>query len=60
MMQALGHDRIDFVKLLLENGVSMKKFLTISRLEELYNTVSPFVLIIFYIKITIHDCVDNL
>jgi len=40
MMQALEHDRIDFVKLLLENGVSMKKFLSISRLEELYNTVS--------------------
>lgn len=39
MMQALEHDRIDFVKLLLENGVSMKKFLTIPRLEELYNTV---------------------
>lgn len=46
MMQALEHDRIDFVKLLLENGVSMKKFLTISRLEELYNTVS---LIIYFI-----------
>lgn len=39
MMQALEHDRIDFVKLLLENGVSMRKFLTIPRLEELYNTV---------------------
>lgn len=38
MMRALEHDRIDFVKLLLENGVSMKKFLTIPRLEELYNT----------------------
>lgn len=38
MMQALEHDRIDFVKLLLENGVSMTKFLTIPRLEELYNT----------------------
>lgn len=38
MMQALEHDRIDFVKLLLDNGVSMKKFLTIPRLEELYNT----------------------
>lgn len=38
MMLALEHDRIDFVKLLLENGVSMKKFLTIPRLEELYNT----------------------
>ncbi|CAG9564216.1 unnamed protein product [Danaus chrysippus] len=40
MMQALEHDRIDFVKLLLENGVSMRKFLTIPRLEELYNTKS--------------------
>lgn len=39
-MQALEHDRIDFVKLLLENGVHMKKFLSIPRLEELYNTVS--------------------
>lgn len=39
MMQALQHDRIDFVKLLLENGVSMRKFLSIPRLEELYNTV---------------------
>lgn len=38
MMQALEHDRCDFVKLLLENGVSMKKFLTIPRLENLYNT----------------------
>ncbi len=40
MMQALEHDRLDFVKLLLENGVSMRKFLTIPRLEELYNSVS--------------------
>ncbi|XP_071652036.1 transient receptor potential cation channel trpm isoform X2 [Temnothorax longispinosus] len=38
MMEALQHDRIDFVKLLLENGVSMRKFLSIPRLEELYNT----------------------
>uniref|UniRef100_A0A158Q738 LSDAT_euk domain-containing protein n=1 Tax=Elaeophora elaphi TaxID=1147741 RepID=A0A158Q738_9BILA len=37
MMEALALDRVDFVKLLLENGVSMKKFLTISRLEQLYN-----------------------
>ena len=33
-------DRVAFVKLLIENGVSMHKFLTIPRLEELYNTVS--------------------
>lgn len=38
MMKALEHDRCDFVKLLLENGVSMRKFLTIPRLENLYNT----------------------
>lgn len=40
MMEALINDRVDFVRLLLENGVSMNKFLTVSRLEELYNTVS--------------------
>jgi hypothetical protein len=39
MMEALVYDRVDFVRLLLENGVSMQKFLTIERLEELYNTV---------------------
>lgn len=38
MMRALENDRLDFVKLLLENGVSMKKFLTMPRLEDLYNT----------------------
>uniref|UniRef100_A0A1B0C4L8 Uncharacterized protein n=1 Tax=Glossina palpalis gambiensis TaxID=67801 RepID=A0A1B0C4L8_9MUSC len=38
MMQALELDRIDFVKLLLENSVSMKKFLTIPRLEDFYDT----------------------
>ncbi|XP_039270713.2 transient receptor potential cation channel subfamily M member 1-like isoform X2 [Styela clava] len=37
MMDALIQDRMDFVKLLMENGVSMHKFLTIPRLEELYN-----------------------
>uniref|UniRef100_S4R482 Transient receptor potential cation channel subfamily M member 7 n=1 Tax=Petromyzon marinus TaxID=7757 RepID=S4R482_PETMA len=40
MLDALVMDRVDFVKLLIENGVSMHKFLTITRLEELYNTVS--------------------
>ncbi|XP_062418003.1 transient receptor potential cation channel subfamily M member 7 [Pungitius pungitius] len=38
MLDALVMDRVDFVKLLIENGVSMHRFLTISRLEELYNT----------------------
>lgn len=49
-MQALEHDRIDFVKLLLENGVSMKKFLTIPKLEELYNTVSILKIIFITIR----------
>lgn len=40
MMDALVNDRIEFVKLLLEQGVIMNKFLTIQRLEELYNSVS--------------------
>lgn len=38
MMEALIHDRVDFVRLLLEQGINMQKFLTISRLDELYNT----------------------
>uniref|UniRef100_A0A8D0EAC1 non-specific serine/threonine protein kinase n=1 Tax=Salvator merianae TaxID=96440 RepID=A0A8D0EAC1_SALMN len=38
MLDALVMDRVGFVKLLIENGVSMHKFLTIPRLEELYNT----------------------
>lgn len=40
MMDALVLDRVDFVKLLIENGVNIHHFLTIPRLEELYNTVS--------------------
>uniref|UniRef100_A0A4W3IRE2 non-specific serine/threonine protein kinase n=1 Tax=Callorhinchus milii TaxID=7868 RepID=A0A4W3IRE2_CALMI len=36
MLDALLMDRVDFVKLLLENGVSIHHFLTISRLQELY------------------------
>lgn len=39
MLDALVLDRVDFVKLLIENGVSVHRFLTLSRLEELYNTV---------------------
>lgn len=39
MLNALLMDRVSFVKLLIENGVTMKHFLTVSRLEELYNMV---------------------
>uniref|UniRef100_A0A3Q3E2Q3 non-specific serine/threonine protein kinase n=1 Tax=Labrus bergylta TaxID=56723 RepID=A0A3Q3E2Q3_9LABR len=41
MLDALVMDRVDFVKLLIENGVSMHRFLTINRLEELYNMKQP-------------------
>lgn len=40
MFDALLLNRVEFVKLLLENGVSLKKFLTIERLEQLYNSVN--------------------
>ena len=40
MMDALGKNRVKFVNLLLENGVSMDKFLTTTRLLELYEAVS--------------------
>jgi hypothetical protein len=43
MMSALKTDKVEFCRLLLENGIYMQKFLTIHRLEELYNTVRlPF------------------
>ncbi|XP_062399848.1 transient receptor potential cation channel subfamily M member 6 [Sardina pilchardus] len=38
MLDALVLDRVSFVKLLIENGMTMTRFLTVSRLEELYNT----------------------
>ncbi|KAJ8782306.1 hypothetical protein J1605_010285 [Eschrichtius robustus] len=38
MLDALVMDRVDFVKLLIEYGMNLHRFLTISRLEELYNT----------------------
>ena len=38
MFEALDNDRVDFVRLLLEQGVNMNKFLTVNRLEALYNS----------------------
>jgi hypothetical protein len=40
MMDALVNDSVAFVELLLQRGVSMQKWLSIGRLEELYNAVS--------------------
>ena len=39
MFTALVQDRADFVQLFLDNGVSLKKFLTIHRLRDLYDDV---------------------
>lgn len=52
MMDALVNNRVEFVNLLLENGVSMSKFLTSTRLEELYKAVS----IRFNFKQEINTC----
>ncbi|KAK7933882.1 hypothetical protein WMY93_004778 [Mugilogobius chulae] len=38
MLDALVMDRVSFVKLLIDNGMTMSHFLTVDRLEELYNT----------------------
>ena len=40
MFEALDNDRVDFVRLLLVQGVNMNKFINVSRLEDLYNSVS--------------------
>lgn len=39
LLDALVMDRVTFVKLLIDNGMTMSRFLTVERLEELYNTV---------------------
>ncbi|XP_041855494.1 transient receptor potential cation channel subfamily M member 6 [Melanotaenia boesemani] len=38
MLDALVMDRVSFVKMLIDNGMTMNRFLTVDRLEELYNT----------------------
>ncbi|XP_076020867.1 transient receptor potential cation channel subfamily M member 6 [Genypterus blacodes] len=38
MLDALVMDRVSFVKLLIDNGMTMNHFLTVDRLEELYNS----------------------
>ncbi len=40
MTQALVEDKVDFVRLLLQNGIVMKEYLTVPRLRRLYNDVS--------------------
>ncbi|CAG5922165.1 unnamed protein product [Menidia menidia] len=38
MLDALVMDRVSFVKILIDNGMTMGRFLTMDRLEELYNS----------------------
>jgi len=38
MFEALVDNRVEYIKLLIENGVSIKNFLTFNRLQALYNT----------------------
>ncbi|KAM9391501.1 transient receptor potential cation channel subfamily M member 6 [Pholidichthys leucotaenia] len=38
MLDALVMDRVSFVKILIDNGMTMSRFLTVDCLEELYNT----------------------
>ena len=40
LTQALVENKVDFVKLLLQNGIIMREYLTVDRLEHLYNSVS--------------------
>ena len=37
MFEALVDNRVEYIKLLIENGVSIKNFLTFNRLQALYN-----------------------
>lgn len=41
MLDALQLGRVDFVRLFLANGVSMRDFLTVPRLRRLYNSADP-------------------
>lgn len=40
MFDAFAQDKIDFVKLYLDYGVNLRKFLTFKRLKDLYNYVT--------------------
>uniref|UniRef100_A0A8C7YRL9 non-specific serine/threonine protein kinase n=1 Tax=Oryzias sinensis TaxID=183150 RepID=A0A8C7YRL9_9TELE len=42
MLDALVLDRVSFVKMLIDNGMTMSHFLTVERLEDLYNTTQRF------------------
>lgn len=58
MLNALQLDRVDFVRLFLVNGVSMRDFLTVPRLRKLYNSVSLY--LFTKCSVTACDCHSNL
>ena len=43
MTLALKTNKVEFVEVLMENGVSMEKYLTVRRLESLYREVSMII-----------------
>lgn len=51
MLDALVMDRVSFVKLLIENGMTMNRFLTVSRLEQLYNIVIAIITCIKHLSL---------
>lgn len=54
MLDALVMDRVSFVKLLIDNGMTMSRFLTVDRLEELYNTVIITYLYLLLMFVVLH------
>uniref|UniRef100_A0A8C5DQT4 TRPM SLOG domain-containing protein n=1 Tax=Gouania willdenowi TaxID=441366 RepID=A0A8C5DQT4_GOUWI len=44
MLDALVMDRVNFVKMLIDNGMTISCFLTVERLEDLYNSTRCFLL----------------
>lgn len=44
MQKALIENKVEFVQLILDSGVKLNKFLTVGRLEDLYQGVSKLLL----------------
>ncbi|MEQ2234490.1 hypothetical protein ILYODFUR_032281, partial [Ilyodon furcidens] len=44
MLDSLVMDRVSFVKSLIDNGMTMSRFLTVDRLEELYNSPQEYLI----------------
>ena len=53
MFTALVQDRVDFVQLFMDNGVDLKRFLTVQRLRDLYDDVSAIIMLYIIIALLI-------